>query len=360
VLEEDGEEGGLRNVRDWVMHELLRGKQQYGNPKAAQAANRRAFLVHLAFALCIETRRPAPHQYVADLSKFLLDRVQAPTMPLGLPLESWASGRTASTRGISPSSSSDSSSPTGGTSSKRSSSGVAVTAASAAVAAELRVQALVHKSLRKLLANPHLLAYRAGRKEHWDEARRRVAATYIGAALAGYPATTRFSDLAYSVGAALGAIPTAGDPGGQAVLLHCIGLLQNRALALITRPSPGDGDSSSSSSSGSSSSGGGGGGGGAQLQAPATVELVRLLFQTTIVCPPALLGAVLDSLKRDFFLGRALQDRPEARLWALRLLKEVVFGEVETMRQARLAKWYLGLLNDEGSLPANLMPQSRL
>jgi hypothetical protein len=288
VLEEDGEEGGLRAVRDWAVRELLRGKQQYGPPNAAAAANRLAFLIHLAFALCIETRRPAPHSYVADLTKFLLDQVARPT--------------------------------SSGVGSTSTSSGVGRATASAA---ERRVQALVHKCLRKLLANPHLLAYRAGRIEHWDEARRRVTATYIGAALAGYPATTRFPDLAYSVGAALGAIPTAGDPAGQAVLLHCIGLLQDRALALI-----GQGD--------------------AQLQAHATVELVRLLFQTLIVCPPALLGAVLEGLARDFFL-RGLRDRPEARLRALRLLKEVVFGEVETMRQARLAKWYLRLLSDEGA-----------
>lgn len=318
VLEEDGEEGGLRNVRDWAMRELLQGKQQYGPPNAAQAENRLAFLIHLAFALCIETRRPAPHQYVADLTKFLLEQVAGD----GTTAAASSSTGTGTGSGMG--------SGTGREGPAITAAGGSQAAAAAAVAAERRVQVLVHKCLRKLLANPHLLAYRAGRKEHWDEARRRVTATYIGAALTGYPVTTRFTDLAYSVGAALGAIPTAGDPAGQALLLHCIGLLQNRALDLIL---------------------GGATGGDAQLHGGATVELVRLLFQTLIVCPPAILGAVLDGLRRDFFL-RGLRGHPEARLRALRLFKDVVFGEVETMRQAQLAKWYLGLLDEEGSIEA--------
>lgn len=146
VLEEDGEEAWLKEARDWVMKKLQQqAQQQHKQSQLLQQQyeyeNRTCYLIHLAFSLCIATRRPAPHAYVADLTKFLLDQVLSPPP--------------------SPSAFTSSSTP------------------SSTIMMGKRIQAQAHKCLRSLISNPNLLAYRAGRKEHWDEARRRVTATYI-------------------------------------------------------------------------------------------------------------------------------------------------------------------------------------
>ncbi len=272
VLEDDGEEAWLKEARDWVMKALGRQKERAAQrsitttpkhqPQSQQEENRLAYLIHLAFSLCIQTRRPAPHQYVAEITRFLLQEVLHPYFPRGT---------------VAP--------------------------------------AQVHKCLRAMVSNPTLLAYRAGRKEHWDEARRRVTAVYVRVALESYPESTPFQDLAYCVGAAIGTTPTEDDPAGQALLLHCLQLIQDRTLALCRDD--------------------------AELRQPATRELVKLLFQTLIVCPSTVLERALQSLGKDFVLRGFAGG---ARLTVLRLLKGVVFGEVETMRQSRLAKWYLELL----------------
>jgi len=334
VLEDDVEEGWLKEARDWIMKALGRQKErseQRAKEKAAlaietsnrrsssssssntsssgstpasaekegeqnqkqqqqqlrerQEENRLAFLINLSFAMCIQTRRPAPHQYVAELTRFLLQEVLCPYFPKG---------------------------------------DVA--------------QAQVHRCLRSLISNPNLLAYRAGRMEHWDEARRRVMAAYVRVALEAYPNSTAFQDLAYCVGAAIGATPTEADPAGQALLLHCLHLIQDRALALLRQEIPGE-----------KSREGGVDPGPAQLRRPATRDLVKLLFQTLLVCPLTVLEAALQSLGRNFVL-QGFEGRPESRVAVLRLLQGVVFGEVETMRQSVLAKWYLTLLRDEEEL----------
>jgi len=325
VLEDDVEEGWLKEARDWIMKALGRQRErseQRAKEKAAlgietsssssssssssttvaaakegeqnqkqqelqlrerQEENRLAFLINLAFAICIQTRRPAPHQYVAELTRFLLQGVLCPYFPKG---------------------------------------DVA--------------QAQVHRCLRSLISNPNLLAYRAGRIEHWDEARRRVMAAYVRVALEAYPSSTAFQDLAYCVGAAIGATPTEADPAGQALLLHCLHLIQDRALTLLRQEVPGEKGMRE----------GGVDPGPAQLRRPATRDLVKLLFQTLLVCPLTVLEAALQSLGKNFVL-QGFEGRPESRVAVLRLLKGVVCGEVETMRQSVLAKWYLTLLRDE-------------
>ena len=331
VLEDDVEEGWLKEARDWIMKALGRQKErseQRAKEKAAlgigsssnnssgensalgakegeqiqneqqqekqqqllqlerQEENRLAFLINLAFAMCIQTRRPAPHQYVAELTRFLLQEVLCPYFPKG---------------------------------------GVA--------------QAQVHRCLRSLISHPNLLAYRAGRIRHWDEARRRVMATYVRVALEAYPSSTAFQDLAYCVGAAIGATPTEGDPDGQALLLHCLHLIQDRALALLRREIPGEKGMREDGMDP----------GPAQLRRPETRNLVKLLFQALLVCPLSVLEAALQSLGKNFLL-QGFEGRPESYVAVLRLLKGVVFGEVETMRQSVLAKWYLTLLRDEEDL----------
>lgn len=326
VLEDDVEEGWLKEARDWIMKALgrqkerakqrakemaslgigscsdksnstdsssetpalgsKRGEQIQNEQQQHQEENRLAFLINLAFAMCIQTRRPAPHHYVAELTRFLLQEVLCPYFPK---------------RGV--------------------------------------AQAQVHRCLRSLISHPNLLAYRAGRIRHWDEARRRVMATYVRVSLEAYPTSTAFQDLAYCVGAVIGATPTEGDPGGQALLLHCLHLIQDRALALLRREIPGEKGMRE----------GGMDPGPAQLRRPETRKLVKLLFQTLLVCPFSVLEVALQSLGKNFLL-QGFEGRPESYVAVLRVLKDVVFGDVETMRQSVLAKWYLTHLREKENL----------
>lgn len=325
VLENDVEDAWLREARDWIMTALRKRKTfsertlgdlaildlntsetdsipaEYSTASAISSLEgdregfarkqeeqgiqqqqelceekREAFLTHLAFTMLIKTRRPASHKCVAELTRFLLQNVISPDFP---------SGNIA--------------------------------------------QNQVHACLRELISNPTFLAYRAGRMEHWDEARRRVVVAYVCATLEAYPKTVKFKDLTYCVGACIGATPTEADPAGQALVLYYTYLMQKRALALWkSRAVDEEGTS---------------------VMDPATRNLISLLFQSLLICPLTVFETILRDVAESFVL-KGLIGAPEKRVAVLELLKRIVFGEVEPVRQNIIAKWYLALLRDEEDL----------
>lgn len=143
-------------------------------------------------------------------------------------------------------------------------------------------------------------------------------ASHTQAALESYPSrSTTYQDLAYCLGTAIGAAST--DTIGGALVLYCIHVLQERALSLCRNDK--------------------------QLKESSTSDVVKLLFQTLVVCPPRVLGTALTGVAEEFFL-MGLKGNRAGRLTALAIFQEIASGEVETMRQTRLAKWYLKVLHE--------------
>jgi hypothetical protein len=124
-LDGQADDALIAAARDWALAGLEGGGVAPAGGGEAEGSGDRQLpvVLRLAFALCVEPRRPAPYEHVSRVVSWLLERIETER---GGPL--------------------------------------------------LRAQ--VHTCMRALLGRPSLLAYRAGLDQHWDEARCRVIAAY--------------------------------------------------------------------------------------------------------------------------------------------------------------------------------------
>jgi hypothetical protein len=129
--------------------------------------------------------------------------------------------------------------------------------------------------------------------------------------VAAFPEWASEEDLAYCLGAAMGVL----ESRGPSLLVLCLSTIKERAWELC-RADP-------------------------SMREPSTSALPRLVFGGLVVCPPPALEPMAASVV-ELVEG---VDTPQTRYRVLQLLRDAVTGQVEPVRQSRLAKFLLRLVD---------------